>query len=203
MKHLSFDDLFNLAQIASDVNTFNSDEIIMLNHLKECKKCYEQFCILLTLNDVTDNSILLSDNSECSYIETPSYSKRIFAALSIAFYSIKDTISAEMKKINDFEQMLIFEKSLSFATRGTNGHQSSIDKYEEIDNDQTYIAIDKERKRVYIQIDSQVLNTSEVNVYIIIDGKRKIELETRRVGTLITATYSLEGNNIELFIEEQ
>ena len=44
MTHLSYDELFKLANTAAGDEGFDDDQIQQLEHLKTCKECYEVFC---------------------------------------------------------------------------------------------------------------------------------------------------------------
>ena len=74
-------------------------------------------------------------------------------------------------------------------------------EYEEIDNEQTYIAIDKDKRIVRLQIDTQTLDCTELKIYIMTEGSKR-KLDIQKVGNLITSTFNLEDNSIDLIIEK-
>lgn len=199
MRHLLFDELYYLSKIASEGNTFNAKEIELLNHLKLCKECYEQFCVLMTLNDVTNKPMLYSEQKQ-DQVQND-FNQRILTAVKIAIRTIKNTITTEINQLNGFNNQFVFERNMAFAVRGNNIERGDVDFYEEIDNEQTYIAIDKDKRIVRLQIDTQTLDCTELKIYIMTEGSKR-KLDIQKVGNLITSTFNLEDNSIDLIIEK-
>lgn len=164
MRHLTDDQLYNLAMnIAQDAD-FSFEEASFLQHIAECDECYHLMCCMMAMQEVSQNM--------GEYMEEVPIRERITAVLRLAV----NTVSATLEQLEgggwtfrNSPAAMAGARSLGRRTAGT------VKKLADPNNSQTFVAYDAGKQLLMIQVDSADCPEAPKTTVFLPDG-RKIEV---------------------------
>ena len=205
MMHLSFDELFSLAEASTNQEGFDDFQIEQLEHLKTCKDCYESFCLLSALSDVmSEGGGYAFQNNATSPVNEGA--KDLTARVLARFRVIRDTaagaIETVLEQIDQATSPLQFGPSLAMATRGAGKTGSPAIRLEEFEDEKTYVVFNSDKNEIGIQINVRGLDTDKLHIYIVLDDLSRIELPTSKRGTIVKgAAGNIPDGNFQIIVE--
>lgn len=190
MSHIDFEVLYHLAEFANEGHPFNENELDAMQHISNCEQCYDKFCSLMALADVTSESgyIVLSEifqfGKETTVVKN--MNEKIMAVIDVIVRKVKDSVSVVMEQVEQMQASISFEVPLAVAARGVDdASEVVIQKLESVENERTFITYDNSAHILLIQIDTRELSTDKITVFMILDTGEKIEIPMVRIGTLL------------------
>lgn len=204
MTHLSYDELFKLANTAAGDEGFDDDQIQQLEHLKTCKECYEVFCLLSTLADVVGVADGYSAEAAAEVQESVSVLKaKVLATISFVKKSAAEMAGAVMEQIDQAAASLQFGPALTVATRGGSAGESSAIRLEEYEDEKTYLVYQPENKELRVQINTRNLDGT-VHVYLTFENSERVEVPLTQKGKLLQGSMSdIPEGNFSISIEAE
>ena len=204
-EHLTFDELYMLAESAEDPFGFDDNEIELLQHLKTCEECYKKFRILLAVNDVIP---FYEDRVESIYNQwmeeefTSSESlefKDDFLAIWKFIRNKSDQISATLRQIGDGIKELQFYPAPVPAVRrkDADSESSYLTWNSQDDPDNTFIMYDMSSNELIVQIntDTDRLRSETIGILLEYDDQSYVEIPTRRIGSLLQGNWILDRDD--------
>ncbi len=195
MKHLTDDQLYDLAmKVARDAD-FSSDEGGFLRHIAECDECYHLMCSMMAMQEVSQ------DIGE--YIveaaSTIPVRERISAVIRLA-------ISAANTTLDQLESGRWTFRSAPAALAGARslGKRTAapVKKLTDPDNSQNFVAYDTGKKLLIIQLDSRDCQQPPKTTLILSDGS-KLDVSFEKREHLFWAEISgLSEGEYEISIEK-
>lgn len=179
MKHIDFDDLYHIAELVIEDSPMTDNQFEQMHHISECQKCYEEFCSIITILEVTNETgmIAVRDILSDRIITTEkSTVQKVLAIISVKEKKIKEKVHIVMEQLQNDVCSLCFEAPLATTLRNVESDTSSrISKLEDIENERTFILFDTETKNLYIQIDLRNLDSDSLSAYLVMsDGSKRI-----------------------------
>ena len=206
MTHLTEDQIYKLAELTIETQPYEKEEIAQMEHIKECKSCYEKFCTLLALLDVTSESgytILSEVFSKANKRENVNnVSKNILAVLRVIRNNVEKTVNSVLEQIGWNDSQFQFEPQLAFATRGIERKNSTIYKVEEVEDEKTFVVFDFSKNELMIQINAKNLSNKNVKMYLKFeDGSKKVILNEKKGNLVYGVMKNIPEMNFEIHLE--
>jgi len=196
MSHVEFEVLYRLAELIEEELPLGEEEMEALQHLADCEECYQKFCVLSTLADVTSESGYLLLSEMYQFDQEPTAEKtlqeKVFAVIDVVVQRVKDSVSVVMEQVEQMQAMIAFEQPIAVVARGTSGSsENSVQKLEAVENERTFVAYDASSGVLLIQIDTVELDVDEVLCYVELSSGERVEVSMTRMGALLKG--KLEG----------
>ncbi len=208
MRHLEYDELFDLAETSVYQKGFDDIQIEQLEHLKTCRDCYESFCLLSTLTDMMSESgsYVLHNNEDTSLANETA--KVLKAKVLAKFQVLRDTainaIGAALEQIDQATSLLQFGPSLAMATRGGGKTEATVIRLEEFADEKTYIVFKPETNEIRVQINIRGIDAENVYVYIEFEHSSRIEMPVVKRGNIVKGSMSnIPNDNFNIVIEAE
>lgn len=207
MTHLTEDQLYKLAELTIETQSYEAEELAQMEHLKACKSCYEKFCTLLALLDATSESgyTILSEvfSKANKKVKVNHVSENILAVLKVIRNNIEKTVSCVIEQIGWNESQFQFEPQLAFATRGIDKKNSTLYKVENVDDEKTFVVFDSANNQLMAQINTKSIPNKEIHIYLEFEDGRKMDIPVIRKGNLVKATIdNLPDENFKIHMEK-
>ncbi len=208
MKHLEYDELFDLARSNASDEGFVDEQIIRMEHLKSCKECYESFCLLTMLEDeMGDINISEEYGSVYSPVtETVKMVKRtILATINVIYGNVQDFAEIVMKQLDKINEPLQFEPVLATTVRGTTGNTDAhITRLEELEDDRTFVSYNSVTNEVEIQLNIRKLETPNVIVVLSFEDFSSMTVSLEKKGNVLRGVASnIPIGNFVITIESE
>lgn len=205
MKHIDFDNLYHLAELAVDDAPLEDLQIEQMKHIAECKDCYDEFCGIVAILEVTNETgmvvvrQILSNRLKTS---EESVAQKVVAVISVKAKVIRDHINVVMEQLHSDINGLCFEAPLAMAVRNVESDTASkISRLEDIENEKTFIVFDSELRTLYIQLDIRDLASDTPSAYLMFPNNEKKEVPLIRNGFLLKGRLdSINDIDFEIFI---
>lgn len=206
MSHLTFEELYRLAELTNDEYPYNEYELEEMRHLSICKECYKQFCSIAAVLAVTEGSGYIELANIKTVDSVPSkieeLSNHISAVVSIVFQKVRNSLSVAMRQIEQIENGFLFEAPLAAGARGVEDHSNNLVKLEDVENDRNFIVVDPNTKELLLQIDIRDIKNRTIIAYIITESGERIDIPIEQQGTIIKGKISqIPEESIKLYIE--
>lgn len=207
MKHIDFDNLYHLATLTIDDAPLDELQIEQMNHIADCKDCYDEFCSIMAILEVTNESGMIAvrkilsdklDSSEDSVVQ------KVLAVISVRAKVIKEQISVIMEQLQSDFSGLCFEAPLAMAARNVEPDTPpKISKLEDIENEKTFILFDPALGSMYVQLDIRDLTSDAISVYLNFPNKKKKEIPLTREGYILKGELSnITDTDFEIIITQ-
>lgn len=178
MTHLTMDEIIELAIKLTSDEIMNDGEIEKLQHLKECKGCYERFGVAVALCDATspDGIALVTEAKKQTALQSEEV-KEPLSVIKVVRQKVNDIKTAIMEQLDGISAAFSFEPALAMATRGDDSKSGiSMVKLEELDDEKTYIAFDTQKNELYVQINAHNYSDTNIGIYLLCENKKIIEV---------------------------
>ena len=196
MKHIDFNNLYHLATLTIDDAPLDELQIEQMNHIADCKDCYDEFCSIMAILEVTNETGMIAVRkilSDKLNSFEDSVVQKVLAVISVRAKVIKEQISVIMEQLQSNINGLCFEAPLAMATRNVEPDTPpKISKLEDIENEKTFILFDPARGSMYVQLDIRDLTSDTISVHLEFPNKKKREIPLTRDGYILKG----ELNNI-------
>lgn len=204
MRHLNADSFFQLAEKTNAFEPYCAKELLMIDHLRECKECYGKFCCALVLSDVLSEtgSFILTNNpiAEANFSQQPEKSN-VLAVIRMAVKQISGVVTLLMEHLDQATSIFAFEPSLSSVSRGT-GMQQRVTQLVDLAHENTFVLYDAASHELTIQIDTSELPEMNLKVYIV-KGETRTEVPLDYQGDFLIGTvHNVAEDEFQLIIEE-
>ena len=137
MMHLTEDQLYHLAELSCDAEELNTEEDQQFEHVKSCRECFNQYCVLATILDATSlNCDLVFDPVQIPE-STVAPVRKLLVALRVTCERVYNTISLIGEQIPQNMATFAFERVLATAVRGSSSSKTSILRMEDLDDEDT------------------------------------------------------------------
>lgn len=207
MKHIDFDDLYHLAALVIDDAPLDDFQIERMNHIADCKDCYDEFCSIMAILEVTNETGMIAvrtilrnklKSSEESAVQ------KVLAVISVRAKMIKEKINVIMEQLESDISGLCFETPLAMAVRNAEPDAApKIFKLEDIENEKTFVLFDPGNGSMYIQLDIRDLKSDTISVYLMFSNKEKKEIPLIRDGCLLKGELNnITDSDFEIFITQ-
>ena len=194
--HLTNDELRHLATLVVEDLPFNEDDVAHMEHIGECDDCYRKIKVYIALFEAIAAEEV---NLMASFTQEEKEQPENTAIISVVFVDAK----ALFKQLNSETAKWIFDAALSGVGQRALGETEPKEyRYEDIQNSETYIAYNEERKELTVQIDGRDLAASP-SVRIRFSSGKECELRLERVENLYFGTLSnLSNESFEVIIKK-
>lgn len=192
MRHIDEDALYRLAEKSNRFLPFTDEEEAMLDHLEECKECYEVFCACCAVLDAMSESAagmiaqtLRERNAAVSPVQSA------LATIRVMTNTVKDAVRVSMEQLDQALSELFFQPAFA-AVRGSASGPATYSKLESMENERTYVTYDAEKRHLKVQIDTADLTNEKIAVVLLDDQGKRHPLPVERKGK----TLSAEADNL-------
>ncbi|MCR4891130.1 MAG: hypothetical protein K5989_02955 [Lachnospiraceae bacterium] len=227
MKHLSDNDIYELVVKMDEMELLSDDEIGMLDHLKECEDCFDAFCATSCALDVAGESggliisrIFESEREDMEVSEKKSVlSESVIGAFRIFRNSVNDKVETVLKELSGFKSRFTFIQSwIPAFSRGddifspdNNGAEdigdddsSEIIKYEDIEDDNSFILYDGQSGDIMVQFSKEKIGSDGAEVYIKLEDGNRMAIPMSSDGGIMRGMLKdVPGRSFELYIEKK
>ena len=206
MTHLSDEEIYLIAEATDEQLVYDKDQLEWMNHLKTCKTCYDRFCSLIVLLEVTGESgyVFLSEIYGMTYAkkQMKQNRKKILAIIEMARNKISENIDILFHQTNNSDNVLFFQPSLSMATRGLSDSPNTLYKIEDINDEKTFIAIDSKSNNLLVQVNARKLGEVVIQVYLQLESGKKTEIPMIMKNKIYKGLlYELPKEKFQIYIE--
>lgn len=206
MNHLTDDELFRLAEITNEYFSYDEDELKMMEHLKNCKECYDKFCGTLILVEVTSDEgyMTLSElyGMSCAESTVQMLTNQVLAVVGVVKQQVTDGMKLILEQFEKKDAVFCFEPALAMGTRGSASAESNTYKMEDVEDERTFMVLDSQNKELLLQINTKDLNFADVKVFVVLDSGEKTEIELDRKGKLLKGIIrDVTSDNFQIIIE--
>lgn len=208
MKHLNYDELYQLAETSVNQDGFDDIQIEQLEHLKTCKECYGSFCLLSALSDVMSESgrYMFSRKKASSFVYDAAevLKKMILVKFQVIRNVATNPLGVVLEQIDQATSPLQFGPSLAMATRGSQSSTSKVIRLEEFEDDKTYVTFNPETNELKIQIGVREMNIDDIHVYLLFDDLTKLEMPIAKRGNIVKGSMgNIPPGNFQIVIEAE
>lgn len=193
MIHLSYEELFELAETSTSQEGFDDNQINQLEHLKTCRDCYESFCLLSALSEIMSESgsYMLEPVNVSPVKENVKMLKtRVLAEFQVLRDTAANALGTVLKQINQENSSLRFGQSLAWATRGGEKTEFTDIRLEEYEDDRTYIVFKTETNELDIQMNISKMEVDHLRIYIEFENGEKKEVAVTKRGSIVKGIIS-------------
>lgn len=202
-KHLNVDEIVDLITDVSQKRKISCRDREKLKHLKNCKKCYELFGMVLAVNDAATSNVI-------DYTETireskkPVVAKGALSIVRVTRQEQQDINSFTIQQVDKMSALLNFEYSHTLTVQDNivdiNPH---IFKFEERNESKTFIMFNTLNDRLVVQIYRKNLAVDKIGVYILCENKRIIELQMKKREDFIECFETdIPKENFKIYIDQ-
>lgn len=139
MSHLLDDQLYDLAAKVRNNDPFSKEDVANMRHIAQCDDCYQALCCMMAMQDV---SMHLGE-----YAFAPSTSK-ISAVIRLAIRKVRPLLEQVEAGMGTWR----FGAPLPISGTRSKKAAGNVQKLEDTENGQTFVAYDPERKLLVIQL---------------------------------------------------
>lgn len=206
MKHLTEDELFELALKVSAKEELGDLDQIELKHIQECRECYEKFCVALALCDATsDDGIAMTIKSEKVEQERQMECLRVMSVIQVMRYQMEEARSAVMEQMYRESAAISFEPAMSFAIRGNEAPAlHHLIRMEELEDEKTYVAFDAQKSELYVQLNRRCLPEDQIHIYLMFEKARVVEVPAVIEGKFVKGHMTeVPQENFQIYITSE
>lgn len=175
MNHLSEDKLYHLAELVTQERPFTQEDVSDMQHIGQCDDCYGMLRCMMALMETLDNVDVVALTSQLQPTDS------VFGNKSVAVLQL--VISGVLSSLEQLDaQMSIwtFDAPLVLAgTRSTQEKAPNVQKLEDVDNSETFVAYDPTARVLVIQLDHAQSNVPAAFLVGADGNKREITFEQR------------------------
>ena len=195
MMHLTEDQLYHLAELSCDAEELNTEEDQQFDHVKSCRECFNQYCVLATILDSTSlNCDLVFDPVQIPE-STVAPVRKLLVALRVTCERVYNTISLIGEQIPQNMATFAFEPVLATAVRGSSSSKTSILRMEDLD--------DEENRKLIVQFDANGRDAANLKAYLKFADQTTMDIPLLKGGLYLKGTLSdVPSGNFDIFIEE-
>lgn len=175
MNHLSEDKLYHLAELVTQERPFTQEDVSDMQHIGQCDDCYGMLRCMMALMETLDNVDVVALTSQLQPTDS------VFGNKSVAVLQL--VISGVLSSLEQLDaQMSIwtFDAPLVLAgTRSTQEKAPNVQKLEDVDNSETFVAYDPTARVLVIQLDHAQSNVPAAFLVGADGNKQEITFEQR------------------------
>ena len=208
MNHLSDDQLYCLAAETEEMQSYQEEELLCMEHLKTCQECYEKYCAMSALLEITGESgsmVLSAILGQSKDKEAAvSLTKEVLAVVRVVRDRLQNTAHAIMEQIEQAGSTFQFAPSLAMAARGNGEVKSSIWKMEDLENEKTFIVFDAEKNELMVQLNLKNDEAENILVYLSFENAETREVILTRRGNIVKGILSnIPETSFQIHIESR
>lgn len=192
IRHIGEDDLYRLAEKTNKLLPFTKEEERMLDHLEECRECYETFCaycVVLETMSESSAGIIAQALRERNVAVSPI--QAVLATIRVVTNTVRDAVSVTMEQLDQAVSELFFQPA--FATvRGSTSDHSQYAKLDSLENEKTYVSYDAEKRCLKVRIDTSDLPEGNLSVVLLDEQGERHVLSASESGKILT----VEADNL-------
>ena len=165
MKHLTDDQLYDLAMKVNRDADFTAGEAAALRHIADCDECYHLLCCMMAMEDVSRN---IGEYITPAEAQAP-VRERLSAVLRLAVQAVNsalDQLESGGWSFRSAPMALSGARSLGKRSAG------AVKKLTDPDNSQTFVAYDAAKQLLMIQVDSADCPEPPQAAILLPDGSR-------------------------------
>lgn len=209
MKHLTDEQLYDLAEKTLEMEPYNDEEMEQMEHLKTCESCYAEFCTLQAVLDVTSESgfMRLADIYQEMHAKETVVSevkKNVLAVLQVVRKKVEEKMTAVIEQIDNMQSAFQFAPPLSIAARGLEQGETSLCTVEDMEEEKTFISFAPSEHKLMIQIDTKNLQKKELAIFLLLENGDRLEVPVTIRKNLVKGVITdLPDMDFEIHIEEK
>lgn len=199
------DEIIELAIKFTSDEIMNDGEIKKLQHLKECRDCYEKFGVAVALCDATspDGIALVTEAKKQTALQSEEV-KEPLSVIKVVRQKVNDIKTVIMEQLDGTSAAFSFEPTLAVATRG-DASKSGIGmvKLEELDDEKTFIVFDAQKNKLYVQINAKNYSGTDMGIYLLCENKKIIEVPVvLESGFFKGRLTDIPDGNLRIYLDE-
>lgn len=207
MTHLTEIQIMRLAEATEAQRPYDDVEKEMMLHLRSCVPCYEHFCSLLALLEVTSDSgyAVLSEIYGMDYAKSLAAraGNRILAVVNFVKTKLSQNIDVILEQVDREGDTLKFRPALATIARGQSDTARKMYKVEDISDEKTFIIMDPDRDELLIQINAKVISEGSIQAYLKLESGEIIGCDLEHKGKIYKGTVKgLPTEKFQIVIEE-
>lgn len=204
MMHLTEEQLYHLAELSCNAGLLNSEEEKQMEHVKSCKECFDKYCVLATILDVTSSNCELVFDPSAIQESEPSKVRKVLAAISVSCEKLQNKISLIGKQLQQEVSLFAFELVLATTARGGSNGKSTILRMEDLEDEDTFFVYDAKNHQLLIQLKINDNDDKKVKAYLIFPDQSTMDIPLVQKGIYFKGTISdVPSDNFELYVEEE
>ncbi|MCD7823336.1 MAG: hypothetical protein LUG86_04880 [Oscillospiraceae bacterium] len=179
MKHLTDEEILSLATATVEEIPYTEDERNLMEHLKTCKDCYDEFFAAVAVIDTIGSPVEYEETVE----ET--VGSRILAVISVVKDKVSTGIDSVLQQLDQATAAISFMPAMSLATRGTGDYQVNTSRLEDVNDEKTYISFDSGSGQLFVQINTKEIGDENISVTVKYSDGSMREIPMERSGALL------------------
>lgn len=194
--HLTNDNLRHLAMLVVDDLPFRSDDVALMQHIGECEECFRKLQCYMAIYESIEyeetNQLLTMEQDMQKQSEDT-------AIISIVFVDTK----AVFRQLNAETSAWIFDNALAGIGQRTIGENEQFEsRYEDVENSETYVAYNEDKKELVVQIDGRSLTSPPAVRLRFLSGKESVLQMQRHEHLYVATVRELPKDSFEIVIEK-
>lgn len=207
MNHLSDNELMLLAETTIGLYPYDDNQLKQMDHLKECSSCYEEFCSLLAILEVTSEQgyTVLSEmyNMQSEVHQKEQSENKVIAAINIIASKLKENINTAFEQIEFKKSCLFFQPDFAAASRGIGTNEQTVYKLIDIEDENTFIAMDIKSHKILVQVNAKPLEQSNIQIYVKSNNDEIIEIPLTKQGEIYKGiSTEIHFDSFQVIIEQ-
>lgn len=207
MTHLSDEEIMRLAEVTEEQLNYSEHELEMMDHLKTCASCYDNFCASLALLEVTSDTgyVVLSEIYGMEYARNSVVraGNKILAVVNLARNKLIENMDMVLEQVERAGDAFRFHPSLATATRGTMDSDNRVCKVEDINDDKTFIILDPKNNELMVQINTKELGDTRIKAFLRLESGETVGINMEPKGKIYKGfVNNLPSEKFQIVIEE-
>lgn len=201
MRHLTDEQLYDLAGKIQEETAFSPEEKEYMHHIAECDSCYRMMCCLLAMRDVAQNIGAYSQEVTPMALQLPVREKAA-AVIRLA----ADAVHAVLDQIGDAADSWTFRRApLALAGMRSAGKRpsSAVKKLTDAENGQTFVAYDPDKRLLVIQIDGRDCDCAPYASILLPDGRKREVNFVQREHLYLAEVQVLADGEYKLILQKE
>lgn len=198
MNHLSDDLIYALAIKVTDEAELTSSEEDALMHITECDKCYHTLRAMMAMLQVSRNIGAMAVTAKPVEADLP-VRETIRAVLKLAVDAVNTALDQIVGSANDWK--FRSAPTLLAGARGS-GKQSSVKKLTDLENRKNFVAYERDKKLLTIQLDASAYSDAPAAFLTLSDGAEEDIAFERRGDIFWAEVTGLEDGDYEITLEK-
>jgi hypothetical protein len=192
MKHLTEDQLYELAVKIATKAAFTEENVICMKHISQCDGCYQMMCCIIAMQDI---ALHLEDFAAVQETIVP---PRITAVIHLAVDQHQPSLNQVKTGLANWN----FDVPALLPEERIEEKISGIQKLEDVDDSQTYIAYDRTKKLLEIQISCGIGDTVPSVMIKHLDGEAVSLMLAPNGSTLRGEVHDLEDGDYQVYLSK-
>ena len=192
MNHLSYEEITSLAKATEDQIPYSDVQMEMMDHLETCKECFEKFCISMAVENVTSEfgytlipELFATNPAESAVLQVKG---KVLVIIDVVKSKLSEGTNIILEQLKQDASAFLFQPTVPAAVRGMSETNDRIIRFEDLNDDKTFVVADPVRNRLLIQINTKGLGDVKLKITMMPENGKATELPLTVNGSIIQGT---------------